>query len=126
MARQPLSKTVGARVKALRTAAGLTQAHVAEASGLAVETISRIESGQNMSLEVAASVADAIGVPVTALFTDVEPPARTLTPAENRILALVRGMDEESQEAVYMALRHMVSVRNPVDPKRVAKRRGRG
>ena len=122
MPQPSLPELVGARIRVLRKVAGLTQAQVAESSGLAVETVSRLENGQNMTLEVAGSVADAIGVPVAALFEGVTTAAGTPTPWENRIIALVRGLDEDAKSAVYTALRHMVSVRNPAP----ARGKGRG
>jgi len=106
-------KLVGARIKTLRTSAGLTQAQVSEASGIAVETVSRLESGQNMTIGVAARIADALGAPLAALFEGREPPARALSPAEARVVALLRTLDERSKNDLYRALRLMVPVRQP-------------
>ena len=124
MPESPLSKKVGARIRALRNAAGLTQAQVAEGTGLAIETISRVESGQNMTLQAAASIAAALHTPLAALFEEGEAPRPELSPADMRILSLLRGLDESTKDDVYTALRALVSVRNPVE-RRPAKKRSR-
>ena len=65
----PIVPKLGARVRYLRESAGLTQAHVAEACGVAVQTISRVERGVKApSLEVVAGLASALGVHPAALF----------------------------------------------------------
>ncbi len=60
---------LGARVRQLREARGLTQAGLAESCDLAVQTISRIERGVKApSIEVLASIAEALDVPPASLL----------------------------------------------------------
>jgi transcriptional regulator with XRE-family HTH domain len=60
------------RISALRKAKGWTQERLADVSGVAVRTIQRLESGQDANLETLRLIADALGVDVSELFTNVE------------------------------------------------------
>lgn len=60
------------RIGALRKAKGWTQERLAEASGVAVRTIQRLESGQDANLETLRLIADALEVEVGELFATVE------------------------------------------------------
>ncbi len=65
---EPLLTDVGRRVRELRTGAGLTQAGLAERTGLSLRYLGQIEAGDgNVSLERLAAVARALGVSVGAL-----------------------------------------------------------
>lgn len=58
-----LVQVVARRIKALRQARGLTQDAVAEALGIAVKNVQRLEAGrQNLTLKTLASVADVLDV----------------------------------------------------------------
>jgi transcriptional regulator with XRE-family HTH domain len=58
-----LIEVVGRRIKALRQARGLTQDAVAEALGIAVKNVQRLEGGrQNLTLKTLAHVADVLDV----------------------------------------------------------------
>lgn len=58
-----LIEVVGRRIKALRQARGLTQDAVAEALGIAVKNVQRLEAGrQNLTLKTLAHVADVLDV----------------------------------------------------------------
>ncbi|MES1185895.1 MAG: LexA family transcriptional regulator [Myxococcales bacterium] len=58
-----LLEAVGRRIKALRQARGLTQDAVAEALGIAVKNVQRLEAGgQNLTLKTLAHVADVLDV----------------------------------------------------------------
>lgn len=59
-----------ATVRALREAQGLTPADLAEATGLSLSTVLRIENGSEFrtNANVAALVAEALGVEIDALF----------------------------------------------------------
>jgi len=64
---------IGARVKNQRYMAGMTQADLAEATGLTIEGISRIENGRNQGPprpSTLGKIAKALDVPVTT-FTQV-------------------------------------------------------
>jgi len=61
---------LGARIRALRLAAGLTQAELARRTGIHRPNIARVEAGRHTpSLETLARVAAAIGVPTTRVLT---------------------------------------------------------
>jgi DNA-binding XRE family transcriptional regulator len=60
---------LGARVRALRLAAGLTQAELAKRTGIHRPNIARVEAGRHTpSLETLARLAAAIGVPTTRVL----------------------------------------------------------
>ena len=62
-------KNVGRRVAELRAKAGLTQDQQAERLGFTLKYLQRIEGGgENLTVRSLVKIADAFGVPVTALF----------------------------------------------------------
>lgn len=62
---------LGARLKQLRVAAGLTQAELARRTGIHRPNIARVEAGRHTpSLETIARLASAIGVPTTRVFAE--------------------------------------------------------
>ena len=62
-------EAVGAQVKVLRQALSITASEVAQAAGLSVAMLSKIENGQTApSLATLQSLAAALNVPITALF----------------------------------------------------------
>ena len=64
---------IGVRVRTRRYMIGMTQADLAEATGLTIESISRIENGRNQGPPrptTLAKIAKALDVPVTT-FTQV-------------------------------------------------------
>lgn len=62
---------MGARIRALRLAAGLSQVQLAERVGLDHRTISRAENGRHaISIDVAYRIATGLGQPSWALFRD--------------------------------------------------------
>jgi DNA-binding XRE family transcriptional regulator len=63
-------KRLGARLRELRKAAGLTQAELARRTGIHRPNIARVEAGRHTpSLETLARLAAAIGVPTTAVIS---------------------------------------------------------
>ncbi|MFJ7288763.1 helix-turn-helix domain-containing protein [Curtobacterium sp. NPDC098951] len=75
------------RIAALRRERGWTQERLAEASGIAVRTVQRLEGGKDASLETLSALARALEVPVRDLFAAGE--TSGLDPA-------VRGLDERT------------------------------
>jgi transcriptional regulator with XRE-family HTH domain len=68
----PLATSVGAAVRRLRSAQGLTLADVAERAGISQAMLSRLETGAvSPSLETLASVAKAIGAELATLFREL-------------------------------------------------------
>ena len=65
-----LMEALGAQVKVLRQSLSITASEVAQAAGLSVAMLSKIENGQTApSLATLQSLAAALNVPITALFT---------------------------------------------------------
>ncbi|WP_030659693.1 MULTISPECIES: helix-turn-helix domain-containing protein [Streptomyces] len=61
-------RVIGARIRAARTDAGLTQEALAERVGIDNKTVHRIEYGtSDPTLSVLLRMADALGVPLTEL-----------------------------------------------------------
>lgn len=66
---QKAQSAVGARIRELRTASGLTQEGLAEASGLHVSYVAQVERGErNPSLKSLLAIADGLGVRLAGLF----------------------------------------------------------
>lgn len=109
-ARQP--KLIGAAVRDYRARLGLTQQAVAELADVAPETLSRIERNRlATSLDLTRRLASALEVSVDDLLGPRKPTSeRTLRPAERRLLALVRKMDETSIDDLARALRLVIDV----------------
>ena len=64
-----LLEALGTQVKGLRRSLNLTAAEVAQAAGLSIGMLSKIENGQSApSLATLQSLAAALNVPITALF----------------------------------------------------------
>lgn len=58
------------KLKTVRTAAGLTQQELADRAGLSRKTVNTVENGVfTPSVLVALTLAQALGVPLDALFT---------------------------------------------------------
>jgi transcriptional regulator with XRE-family HTH domain len=113
---RPTIARFGDNLRRVRQATGARQADVAAASGVAIETISRIERGKSVivSIDLAEKLANAIKVPLSDLLGEApkpqDPPAR---PALERIKTLLAPLDDEALESVYLGLRHLLSARPP-------------
>ncbi len=69
-----VDREVGARIRALRQAKGLSLDTVAGTAGLSIGFVSQIERGlSSPSLKALASLADALGLPIAGLFEAREP-----------------------------------------------------
>ena len=116
----------GAALRERRRQRGLTQAQVAEAAGIAVETVSRIEGGRlaSLSLVLASRVATAVGTSMQSLLAGVPgpDPARSLRPEERRIVGLLTGVDDSKLGQVRRGLQSLLSVH---DARRTARPRPR-
>ena len=67
--KETLRKRFGIRIRELRKAKGLSQERFAERCGFARTYMSRIETGgSNLSLDAIETMADALQIPVEALF----------------------------------------------------------
>jgi len=67
---KPARFQVATRVRELRRDQRLTQAQLAEASGLDRHTVQNIEAAKNCTLDVLEATAEGLGVQLTDLFGD--------------------------------------------------------
>lgn len=115
--RKPLNVSVGARIKAVRKGAGLTQEQLAERIGISAKNLSFIETGRfGVGLETLTRICTALHVSADALLfgqAEGEPAAlcRDLTalpPAQRdyalRLLDLTLGYLQAETEALSPAL----------------------
>jgi transcriptional regulator with XRE-family HTH domain len=101
--RQAILAAFGENVKACRTAAGLSQAVLAQRCFLAPERISSMERGRvSPTLTVLLLLADTIDVPVAELARDL--PAPTRQASTEKIRALVAEQPEITTEKLAEAL----------------------
>lgn len=119
---------IGARVRALRNATGMKQAQLAEAVGIANESMSRIERGRlQPSRELISRLATAFGVSAGDLYasTPVALKTPTMRPVERRLIREVKDLPDELVEDLIKGLRLLIDVgRNaPVPIKKKAKRK---
>ncbi len=85
-----LEHIFGKRVRELRTGIGMTQPQLAEAIGMSVEWVRRIEKGgASPSFETITALAKALNVRPQNLFGEVSPPLTS------RIALAVHGLSEE-------------------------------
>ena len=98
--------SVGERIRRLRIEAGRTQRSVADAAGIAVAHLSRVEGGRVIPrLRTLSRVADALRIEVSAFFDDrtpLEPPDRCAASLSGRCIlderAGGRGRRRKGQE----------------------------
>ncbi len=123
----PLLSGFGAAVRERRLARALTQAQVAEAAGIAVETVSRIEGGRlaSLSLVLASRVAMTVGSTLQALLAGVPAPepARSLRVEERRIVGLLHSVDEAQLGRVRRGLQSLLAVQDSRRPPVRARRK---
>jgi transcriptional regulator with XRE-family HTH domain len=119
----------GAALRERRRQRGLTQAQVAEAAGIAVETVSRMEGGRlaSLSLVLASRVATAVGTSIQALLAGIPgpDPARSLRPEERRIVGLLAGVDDAKLGQVRRGLQSLLTVHDVRRAPRPKRSRGR-
>jgi len=73
---RPLERYVGGTIRTLRTRLRLTLAEVSTQAGISRGMLSKIENGQAAtSLDTLSRLADALGVSLSELFRDFDPPA---------------------------------------------------
>src|SRR5262245_43178878 len=77
---------IGARLKALRDAAGLSQQELAVRAGVSVSMVSHIEQGQkkDVKLSTLVTLAEALGVDVGRLAVELTRPEEEKPPARRR------------------------------------------
>ena len=90
----------------------MTQAELAERADLAVESVSRLETGRlaNLTLRVAQGLASALGVSVGHLVGDGRARNPTLRPAEARLLALLATLNDDDVVRVHDGVRSFLGL----------------
>lgn len=110
----PLLAGFGAAVRQRRKERGLTQAQVAESTGIAVETVSRIEGGRlaSVSLVLASRVATTLGSTLQTLLAGVRSPEPhdSLRAEERRIVGLLQTVDDGELGRVRRGLQSLLAV----------------
>jgi len=108
-----LEKGLGRQISRLRKEKGLTQAQLAEAIGVAVETISRLERGFSIpSLNTIEEISKKLGVSVKDIF-DFEYRAEQKSQAEkeiSKIVGLLSGKHPEEIRMGYQMLREFYKI----------------
>ncbi len=91
---KPATSTLGARVRALRKSAKLTLVELSKLSGVALATLSRIETGRMTgTLECHQAIAKAFGIPLPDLYREVA--------AETPLVVLRRRAQANTDRFVY-------------------------
>lgn len=119
--------SVARNLRDLRQQKGMTQGQLAEAAETTDATISRIERGRfSPSQDLLGRFADALGVdPADLVARERKDKKPTLRPAEARLLALIRNLNEAAIDDVVRALKLMLAVgRNATPVRKPTARRG--
>ena len=109
-------RVVGERVKDLRVGLGLTMERFADAAGLSLGMLSKIENGQTSpSLNTLTSLANAAGIPLTAFFRGLdEEHDAVIVPAGEGLDIAHRGSGEGRRYQDLGALRGPLRIIEPV------------
>ena len=100
-----IDSDLGAKVKKLRIAHGLTQEDVAKALDVTPGYISNVENGRNlMTLRMLSYYAELTGVSLDYLAGSVDKNYQN-TALDNEIMQLVQKMDADSKEKLIATLR---------------------
>lgn len=108
MSKPAKTSSIARNLRRLRLDAGLTQAGLAEASGVADATISRIERGRlKPTTDLAEKLAKGLRLPAARLLDDAgaTQPKGSLRAAERRLLAVVRDLDEARVDDITRAVK---------------------
>jgi transcriptional regulator with XRE-family HTH domain len=78
------ARLIGAEIRRLREARGLTLRQVADATDLDFGYIGKIERGENATVETYRKIAGELGATLSALFAIVDHPPKSCRPAPPR------------------------------------------
>ena len=100
------SSEIGQRIRQIRQNAGLTQEALAEKVGVTFQQIQKYESGATkLNTEKLQKVAEALTVPVSALFEDEGTAGPLLSSQERKLLEMYREVkDQKLRESLLVIL----------------------
>ena len=100
------SSDIGQRIRQFRQNAGLTQEVLAEQVGVTFQQIQKYESGATkLNTDKLQKVAEALTVPVAALFEDQETAGPLLSSQERKLLEMYREVkDQKIRESLLVIL----------------------
>ncbi|MDO6460896.1 helix-turn-helix transcriptional regulator [Granulosicoccaceae sp. 1_MG-2023] len=111
-----LARQVGARIRAARKAAGVTQGEMSKRVGLSQAYLSRIESGiKEGSPSQLLAIANAIGVSVSSIFGTLDAKANTFAGLSDEAIAFAKAwqaLPEEQRAAVRVMVESMTTGSN--------------
>lgn len=101
-----MNKIVGRNIKALRLRLGLSQEEIAQDAQITTSHWGSIERGSsNPTLETLVSVADALHVDITCLFTEENNLPQSLPPALTAEVEFLKKLPPKQQRKVSQMLR---------------------
>lgn len=95
---------VGSRIKSMRVSRKMSQAKVAEVSGISLKYLGEVERGEaNISIELIGRIAGALNVPMAAILeNEHERPHQELI---SEIMTLVPRLDEKNARIIYRMMK---------------------
>jgi transcriptional regulator with XRE-family HTH domain len=103
-------ENIGRCIREYRLTAGMSQAVLADKSGLSAEFVSRVENGHRAPSVVSLGrVAEALGVKLQQLFQFDDAPVDASDARANRVAKLVRDTDEQTARKIEKMVEMLVS-----------------
>ncbi|MDH5674857.1 MAG: helix-turn-helix domain-containing protein [Myxococcales bacterium] len=107
------------RLRARRIELSLSQADVAEGAGVNASYVGLLERGERVpSLEVLASLCDALGLTMGELFAPASPRDGATTREGSAIAAILAGWPAEHRPAALKVIREMNALLRATQPRR--------
>lgn len=103
----------GNKLRAARLSAGLTQEELAERCGMKKQNVSRYEtSDREPNVRTAKKMADALGVTLEDLITDIEKPApRFESELDAELIRLLQQLEPEEEQKVLAFVQGLIANR---------------
>lgn len=107
-------KALGKKIASLRKEQGMNQEEFADVSGKMINTISNIERGlSDPKITTLLSMAEALNVPLNALFNDNEQPQIEELPENVRaILNLIKNQDAQTLKIIQKQIEALLELKN--------------
>jgi len=112
VAKTPTPRNIGANLRRIRTAAGLTQGQLGERADVADATISRIERGRlDPSSDLLGKLAGALRVKADDLLGPIKQTAKpSFRPSIARLVAVVDALDDAQVDDVTKGIKLLLAV----------------